>query len=308
VNLIRTLDHLPDELRHGAVAIGNFDGVHLGHARIVERMLGRARALGGPGLVFTFDPHPIQILRPERAPPPLTETERKAELLAALGVDAVIAYPTDSRLLGMTASEFFKEIICSRLGARAIVEGANFFFGRDRLGNVDLLRQFCDKAGVALDVVEPIELDGQPISSSRIRSLVAAGQIDQVGRMLTAPYQIRGTVVHGAGRGAGLGYPTANLDSVRTLLPADGIYAGRAAVSGKAYPAAISVGGNPTFDEGRRKLEVHLIDFRGDLYDQRLGVDFLSRLRGVERFESASALIEQMDRDIAVTRRIAAHP
>jgi riboflavin kinase/FMN adenylyltransferase len=306
VKLIHDLDRLPEELRHGAVAIGNFDGVHLGHARIVRRMLSRAHEMGGPGVAFTFDPHPVRVLRPEHAPPPLTETDRKAELLSALGVDAVIACPTNPTFLRMEAREFFDDVVRGRLAAKAIVEGPNFFFGRDRLGNVDLLREFCDRAGIALDVVEPVEMDGQVVSSSRIRSLVAAGQVEQVARMLTAPYRIRGTVIHGAARGAALGYPTANLDRVGTLLPGEGIYAGRAEAGGALRPAAISVGGNPTFDEGQLKVEVHVLDFSGDLYDRPLAVDFLARLRAVERFASIEELVAQMDRDIAATRRIAA--
>lgn len=308
MKLIRDLDQLPDSLRHGAVAIGNFDGVHRGHARIIRRMLERAEELGGPGVVFTFDPHPIRVLRPERAPPPLTETDRKAELLVQLGVDAVIAYPTDAALLSMEARQFFDRIIRGRLDARAVVEGPNFFFGHDRLGNIDLLRRLCDDAGILLDIVPPLEIDGHIVSSSRIRSLVAAGQVEMARRMLTQPHAIRGVVEHGAGRGAGLGFPTANVGQVRTLLPGEGIYAGRAAVDGRVWPAAISLGGNPTFDEGRLKIEAYLIDFDGDLYDRPIRIDFLARLRDIERFGSVDELIVQMDRDVAEARRIAVEP
>jgi riboflavin kinase/FMN adenylyltransferase len=190
-----------------------------------------------------------------------------------------------------------------------LVEGSNFFFGRDRLGNVDLLSEFCEETGLLLDVVQSVQMDGQVVSSSRIRSLVAAGHVDQAAHMLTRPYRIRGTVIQGAGRGKGLGYPTANIDHVDTLLPAQGIYAGAAIVDGSRWPAAMSLGPNPTFPEDRStlKVEVHLIDYHGSLYDREIEVDFLFRLRDIVRFESVDDLVAQMDLDVQTTRRIVAN-
>jgi riboflavin kinase/FMN adenylyltransferase len=306
LTILRTFDNLPEAFRHGALAIGNFDGVHLGHARIVGQLLIRARQLGGPAVVFTFDPHPVRILRPQLAPPPLTWTQRKGELLAALGIDAVVAYPTDEAFLKLEPQAFFDEIVRRRIDARAMVEGQSFFFGHDRKGNVDVLRQLCREASVSLDVVEPVEIDGGVVSSSRVRALVASGKVDEARRMLTQPYRIRGLVVHGAGRGRQLGYPTANLAQVGTLLPGEGIYAGAVPVDGAAWPAAISIGPNPTFGEGALKVEVHLIDYRGWLYGRELDVDFIARLRNIERFASVDQLILQMDRDIAATRLLVA--
>jgi riboflavin kinase/FMN adenylyltransferase len=306
LRLIRDLDHMPEDFRSGAVSIGNFDGVHRGHARIVERLLTRAAEVGGPAVVFTFDPHPIRILRPQHAPPPLTWTRRKAELLAELGVDLIIAYPTNEDFLRLGARQFFDQIICEVLDAQVLVEGSNFFFGRDRLGNVDTLRDFCAEACLTLDVVHPVEIDGQVVSSSRIRSLVAAGHVDQAAHMLTRPYRIRGKVIRGAGRGADLGYPTANMDHVDTLLPSQGIYAGRALADGRMWPAAMSLGPNPTFQEDVMKVEVHLLDYEGTLYDQEIEVDFLARLRDIVRFNSPDQLVAQMDRDIQATRRLVA--
>ncbi len=283
VKIIRSLDPLPDAFRHGAVSIGNFDGVHLGHARIVERLVESARRVGGPAIVFTFDPHPAALLRPHRSPPPLSTVDRKAELLAELGVDAMIAYRTDLALLRLDAPQFFGSILQERLAARAVVEGANFSFGRGREGNVELLRGLCAEAALLLEIVPPVALDGQIVSSSLARTLIAEGQIERAQRMLTRPYRVYGKVVHGAGRGRKLGFPTANLAEVRTLLPREGIYAGQMEVDGRAWPAAISLGPNPTFNEQGLKVEAHLIGFDGDLYDRWLGLDFLARLRGVER-------------------------
>jgi riboflavin kinase/FMN adenylyltransferase len=305
MHLIRRLEDLPDSWHSGAVTIGNYDGVHRGHARIVERLLAMARRLGGPAVVFTFDPPPARLLRPDHAPAPLTWIERKLELLEHLGVDAIVAYPTDMALLELSAQQFFDRIVRERLAARGLVEGPNFFFGHKREGNVDLLGRFCQQAGIALEVTEPVQDGDLPISSSRIRALIAAGDVDAAGRMLTEPYRLRGLVVHGAGRGATLGYPTANLDQIDTLLPAEGIYAGRVPIDGTLWPAAISIGPNPTFGDGRLKIEVYVIGFQGDLYDRVLEVDFLSRLRGVIRFNGVEALLSQMERDVATARRLA---
>jgi riboflavin kinase/FMN adenylyltransferase len=306
VKLIRDLKSLPKNLRSGAVSIGNFDGVHVGHARIVERLVAEAQKVQGPAIVFTFDPPPAQVLRPDRAPPPLTWLERKVQLLTALGVDAVIAYPTDEAFLRQEPRQFFDQILRETLDARALIEGPNFFFGHDRHGNVDLLSHYCAEAGMTMDTAPPVEVDGQMVSSSRLRALIGQGQVELARRMLTEPYRIHGLVIHGARRGSELGYPTANLGKVDTLLPAEGIYAGRAFVDGKTWPAAISLGPNPTFDEGALKVEIHLVDFCGDLYDQDLEVDFLTRLRDIEKFDTVAALVAQMDRDIDRTRMIAA--
>jgi riboflavin kinase/FMN adenylyltransferase len=285
--------------------VGNFDGVHRGHARIIERLLAMATELGGPAVVLTFDPHPVRILHPEHAPPPLTWTDRKAELLAELGVDAVIAYPTDAALVQLGPREFFDRIVRGALAARTMVEGPNFFFGHDRAGDIRLLRELCGQAGVALEVVEPVAIDGQIVSSSRVRALVAEGRMEDVSRLLTRPYRIRGRVIRGAGRGVKLGYPTANLGDVATLLPGEGIYAGRGLADGAWWPGAISLGPNPTFDEGGLKVEVYLLDYRGLLYDRWIEVDFLARLRNIIKFASVDELVAQMARDVAATRAVA---
>ena len=306
MELIRELDNLPEKLRRGALTIGNFDGVHLGHAEIIRRMVARAGELGGPAIVFTFDPHPVRLLRPSEPPLPVCWTERKVELLGRLGVDAVIVYPTDQAFLNLSAEDFFDQIVKRKLDARAMVEGTNFFFGHNRQGNVDLLGEFCRASGVTLEVVQPVEIDGLIASSSLVRRLLSAGQIEAANKMLVAPYRIRGMVSRGAGRGKDLGFPTANLEQVDTLLPVEGIYAARAEVDGQSWPAAVSLGPNPTFDEMGLKLEAYLIGYSGTLYDRRIELDFLARLRDVIRFDSVDELLAQMARDVAKTEEIAA--
>lgn len=306
MKLFRSLEELPDRFRHGAVTVGNFDGVHRGHARLVERLLAAAKRVGGPALVFTFDPHPVRLLRPEKCPPPLTWTDRKAQLLAELGVDATLAYPTDRHLLELSPREFFDHLLREQLGAKALVEGPNFFFGHGREGNVQLLEQYCRQAGMSLEVVPALQLEGDTVSSSRVRALIAAGQIDAATGLLTRPYRIRGMVVHGAGRGAEIGFPTANVGAIDTLLPGLGVYAGRMHWGRKSWPAAINVGPSPTFGEQAVKVEVHAIGYHGSLYGEAVEVDFLSRLRDIRSFEGVDALRAQLADDVAQAARIAA--
>ncbi len=305
MKLLHSLNEFPETLRGGAVAIGNFDGVHLGHARLVERLRAMAQRVGGPAVVLTFDPPPVRILRPQAAPEPLLWIERKIEILAALGVDALVVYPTSKTFLELQARQFFDHVACERLGARAMVEGPNFFFGHHRSGNVDVLRAFCGEANMPFEVAKPVEVTGQIVSSSRIRSLVAAGRLAEARQMLDRPYRIRGRVARGAGRGAQIGYPTANVSQIDTLLPGEGVYAARAHTDQFWYPAAVSLGPNPTFGEGGLKVEAYLVGFEGTIYDRPIEVDFLARLREIKRFASVDALVAQMAHDVAQTVEMA---
>ena len=217
MQLLRTLDNLPPELLGGAVTIGNFDGVHRGHAQLIERLVHHARFLGGPAVVFTFDPHPLALIKPEWLPVPMTRIDRKAQLLGDLGVDSVLAYPTDHALLGLDPRSFFDLVLRRKLGARAIVEGPNFHFGRDRAGNVEVLGELCREASITLEVVEPLAVAGEMVSSSLVRQLIQSGAVGQANPLLTQPYRLRGTVGHGAARGTKIGFPTANLEQVDTV-------------------------------------------------------------------------------------------
>lgn len=305
MHIIRSLEAFPTAARGGAVSIGNFDGVHHGHVAIVRRLLERADAVDGPAIVFTFDPHPVRLLRPEQCPPPLTWTERKAELLAAQGVDWIVAYPTDEALLQLTAVEFFDEIICHKLAAKALVEGPNFFFGHNREGDVERLGKLAAAAKISLDVVEPVVAGNAVVSSSRVRELIRRGDVQQANELLSAPYRIRGMVTHGAGRGTKIGFPTANLSAIDTILPALGVYAGRAWLGDVSHAAAISLGPSPTFADEVVRTEVHLIDYHESIYGQPMEVDFLARLRDIRPFDSVAALVEQLRQDVEQARQIA---
>jgi riboflavin kinase/FMN adenylyltransferase len=307
VKLLRRLEQFPSELRGGALTIGNFDGVHRGHKHVMQRLKQHAAAVNGPAIVFTFDPHPARLLRPEHSPPPLTWIDRKAELLSELGVDAVVAYPTDLALLQLEYADFFHKIVLERIGARAMVEGPNFYFGHDRQGDVQKLAELCTDYGLALEVVQPkLETSGEEmISSSRIRRLIGSGDVAGAGRLLTQPYRIRGLVVHGSARGASLGFPTANLDAIDTLVPAHGVYVGRAQIERRWYWTAVHIGPNPTFGEFASKVEIHVLDFDGSLYGTVLEVDFIDRIRGVKAFADIESLRTQLQRDIEFARDVA---
>ena len=283
-----------------ALTVGNFDGVHLGHAAIVRQVCAAARRFDVPAVAFTFDPHPAVVLRPDAAPTPLTTPARRAELLLDLGIDAVLVQPTDRPLVSLPAEDFYGEILRSRLRARAIVEGGDFRFGANRAGDMHLLKSLCDRDGVTLETVPAVLADGLPVSSSRLRSLVAAGDVRQAALLLTAPYRLTGTVVEGARRGGTIGFPTANLSAIATLLPASGVYAARVTVPDGAYhPAAVHIGPNISFGETRISVEAHLIGYAGMLYGSTLDVDFIERLRDTHRFDSIDALKAQLTADVA---------
>ena len=296
-----------------AVAVGNFDGVHVGHAAIVGRLREAAAGLGVPAVVFTFDPHPASVVRPQAAPVPLTTPARRAELLSALGVDAVLVQPADRQLMALGAEAFYHDLLRGRLRAAVIVEGQDFRFGAGRAGDVAMLRGLCAADGVTLEVVEPVFVGGAAVSSSRLRGLVAAGDVRGANTLLTAAYRLTGTVVTGARRGATLGFPTANLDAIATLLPAQGVYAARAGVvepgdgPRPTWPAAVHIGPNVSFGGTAVSVEVHLIGFAGDLYGRRLDVDFLERLRDTRRFASVDELRAQLAADVDAAARVAMH-
>jgi riboflavin kinase / FMN adenylyltransferase len=292
VKITRLPDVEPRERGGRSVAVGTFDGVHLGHRAVIE----------GSDSVLTFDPHPVSVVAPQHTPKLLTTLEVKAELIAGLGVEELIVVPFDGAFAGRSAHDFVQDVLVGSLGAERVAIGENFRFGHRAQGDPRLL------AGDSRfrTVVHPLlEIDGEVVSSSHIRGLLLAGEVDQAARFLGTHFQLRGEVVHGDERGRRLGFPTANLVPEEALAcPGHGVYA---CLANGAIPAAVSIGVRPTFATGRGELiEAHLIDFDGDLYGSTLRLDFVARLRGERRFDTPEALIGQMDRDVERTREILA--
>jgi riboflavin kinase/FMN adenylyltransferase len=280
------------------VAVGSFDGVHLGHRAVIE----------GADAVLTFDPHPMSVISPSAAPRLLTTLARKAELVGELGVEELVVIPFDEAFAHEGAQQFIDEVLVGALGATHVSVGENFRFGHKAVGDTDLLHA---DSRFETRVVPLLELDGEIISSSHIRGLIAGGAIEYAGQLLGNPFVVDGIVSHGEKRGRTLGFPTANLvpqDSY--AIPAHGVYACRARTAdGVWHPAATSIGVRPQFVTGLGELiEAFLIDFTGDLYDQPLRIEFLKRLRGEKRFESVDALLEQMARDVDEARAFASLP
>ncbi len=297
---------LPDTLRGGAVSIGKFDGMHLGHAMIVQRLKNHASLLQAPSILITFDPPPMAVLRPDLEYRPLCTLERKIELIAGFEPEALIVVPTNTDFLRQTAETFFYDTLKGRLDARVVVEGRNFSFGRDRIGNVEAIRLYGQWTGIDVDIVEPVRVGDEVVSSSSIRRMLREGRVERVNELMPLPYRLTGTVVSGERRGRRLGFPTANLDHTQTIIPKRGIYAALAVLEGKSLGATVHIGPNPTFDEDASKIEVFLHDFQGDVYGKSLHVDFLAMLRETIRFESAEQLIDQMNRDVQKSREISA--
>jgi len=297
---------VPQPCRGGALTIGNFDGVHRGHAALAAETRRQADRLGGPAVALTFDPHPAEVLRPGTVTPPLTVTADRAALLHDLGLDHVVILRTTDELLALSAVDFFERVVRGTMAARALVEGTNFGFGHRREGDVTLLGELCRSAGLTLDVVPPVRRGGQEVSSSRVRAALLAGDVTAVADLLGRPYRLRGVVGMGQKRGRTLGFPTANLDPLWTLAPGDGVYAALALPEGGGrWAAAVNVGANPTFGEQGRKVEAHLLDFAGDLYGRPLALDFLRRLRDTRPFRGPADLVDQLRRDVDEARRCA---
>ncbi|MFF7243987.1 bifunctional riboflavin kinase/FAD synthetase [Embleya sp. NPDC008237] len=302
----RGLEDVPSDWGRSVVTIGSYDGVHRGHQRTIGRAVEIGRERGLPVVVVTFDPHPSEVVRPGSHPPLLTPHHRRAQLMADLGVDAVLVLPFTLEFSRQSAADFVRQVLVDTLHAAVAVEGRNFRFGHKATGNVALLEEL----GVANDftVVEPeLFVSGEvTFSSTVVRARVAEGDVAGAAELLGRPHRVEGVVVRGDQRGRELGYPTANLEVLPyTAIPADGVYAGWLVIEGERLPAAISIGTNPTFDGTERRVEAYALDRTDlDLYGMHVAVDFLEYLRGTERFDSIDDLLEHMARDVKRAREL----
>ncbi|MEU0279662.1 bifunctional riboflavin kinase/FAD synthetase [Streptomyces sp. NPDC088147] len=306
----RGLEDIPQDWGRGVVTIGSYDGVHRGHQLIIGRAVERARELGVQSVVVTFDPHPSEVVRPGSHPPLLAPHHRRAELMADLGVDALLILPFTLEFSKLSPADFIVKVLVDKLHARAVIEGPNFRFGHKAAGNVAVLADL----GVTYDYeVEVVDLyvtgeagGGEPFSSTLTRRLVAEGDVAGAAEILGRPHRVEGVVVRGAQRGRELGFPTANVETLpHTAIPADGVYAGWLTADGERMPAAISVGTNPQFEGTERTVEAYAIDRVGlDLYGLHVTVDFLSYVRGQRKFESIEALLDAMGEDVKRSRAL----
>jgi len=295
----------PGPFSRTVVTVGNFDGVHLGHRAILARVYRRAAELDCQPVALTFDPHPVKVLNPQGSLPLLTTSAQKIALLREAGLAAVVVLPFTREFAAIPAREFVRDYFVERLQAREVVVGHDYCFGHKREGNIDLLREMGRTLGFSVQVVWAVEVEDAVVSSSLIRAMLRLGKVNEANRLLGRAYGVIGKVVAGKGRGAKLlGVPTANLTSENDLLPASGIYAVWVKRDGRRLPGVANIGTCPTFDNQEMSLEVHLLDFHGDLYGERLQVEFAARLREERRFPSIGDLAAQIRADVNEARRV----
>jgi riboflavin kinase / FMN adenylyltransferase len=302
------IGRLPPLPRGSTVTVGSFDGVHLGHEAVLREIARRAEAAGRASVLVTFEPHPLEVVNPQAAPPLLTTDVERREILAQLPLDYVLFLRFDRRLASLTPEQFVEQILIDRCHVRELVIGHDHGFGRGRSGDVDTLRRLGAERGFDVDVVDVVDVGEQHVSSSRIRRAVAGGDLATAARMLGRPYQVSGRVGEGERRGRLLGVPTINLADVppQKLLPPDGVYAVRVEWRGGRAGGMMNQGPKPTFQDGRRTLEAHLFDFDGNLYGEWVRIEWVERLRDVERFASVEALQQQLERDRTRARAVLA--
>jgi riboflavin kinase/FMN adenylyltransferase len=290
------------------VTIGNFDGVHIGHQSLFHQVVQKAEAIGGTSIAITFEPHPLRVLNKNQQPPLITLYEQKKELMATTELDALICLPFTPALAAVSAREFVEDLLVGRIGMRAIIVGSDYAFGRHREGGIDLLRTLgeeLDYEVVVADWITTSHGDKGRISSTRIRQLVMAGQLNEARQLLGRNYQIRGTVIAGRNRGGKLlGFPTANIKLHDELCPKTGIYAVTVDLDGRLLQGVANIGYSPTFDDHVFTVEVHILDFNSDIYDRKIKVNFLQRIRDEIKFNSIEELAAQIHKDIDTAREL----
>lgn len=302
MRIVQGLASYPPDPPDSAVALGAFDGIHLGHRAILGTAVSVARRFGLDALACTFDPHPVAVLQPERAPIPITTPEERFALMAETGLDAAVVIPFTEALATIEPEEFVADVLVGRLRARHVVVGFNHRFGHRARGDARLLESLAPGLGFTAHVAPPQTVDGVTVSSSEIRAALQRGEVERAARFLGRRYSAGGIVVRGAGRGRTLGFPTANIHVDRPLLIPTGVYACRAEVGGESYGAVVNVGMRPTFDERHLAVEAHLLDFSSELYGQHITLRFVRRLRDERRFSGAEPLRRQIALDVTLAR------
>ncbi|MFO7716798.1 bifunctional riboflavin kinase/FAD synthetase [Desulfosarcina sp.] len=310
MEIIQDIETIKEPFPSAVITIGNFDGVHIGHQALFHEVLERADALGGTAIAMTFEPHPIRVITRNGHPPLITLYEQKTELIEKAGIDVLICIPFTMDFAALSARIFVEDILVRRIGMKAIVVGQDYTFGNRREGNVKLLKRYAEELDfevIVADWIQSSTVDNDRISSTAIRELVMDGQMEKAGKMLGRDYQIRGTVAHGRDRGGKLlGIPTANINLQDELCPKVGVYAVIVQYDGQRYSGVANIGYSPTFDDHVFTVEVHILDFKKDLYNQTIMVNFVQRLRDEKKFSGIAELVEQIKQDIGDAREILA--
>ncbi|MDA8326601.1 MAG: bifunctional riboflavin kinase/FAD synthetase [Nitrospiraceae bacterium] len=289
------------------LTIGNFDGLHIGHQKIMGRVVEAAKSIGGVSMAMSFDPHPVKVLAPERAPSLMTPTEEKARIMGLMGIEHLLLINFNRGFACLEADDFIRRVLVDKLRPAWVIVGHDYAFGRAKKGTTALLRRRAARYGFKLTVVRNVRAGGQVVSSSRIRGLLERGRVLDASRLLGRAYMIEGTVEKGAGRGARLlGFPTANIFSPHELIPKEGVYAVRARLNGKVLDGVLNIGTNPTFNGGKLTSEVYIMDFSGDILGANLRIYFIKRIRNEEKFPSPDALKAAIAGDVVEARKILA--
>ncbi len=304
MRIVRGLKSLTERLKNPVLTLGNFDGVHLGHQAIFRKVVERARELGGTSIAFTFEPHPLKVLAPERSPRLLNTFHGKMKLFAAAGIDVVICANFTRAFADQNPEDFVRKVLHEKIGVQEVYVGYDYAFGRSREGSIESLIKTGQACGFTVGMVEAVQVNGAVVSSSVVRDLITSGRVEEAAGLLGRFYTIEGDVVHGSRRGHTLGFPTANLDTPNELLPGYGVYAVLAEVDGRRYKGATSIGVRPTFESGPLSIEVFLFEFDGDLYGKQMEVSFVRYLRNEMKFPDAQALITQMHKDVEDAKKI----
>jgi riboflavin kinase/FMN adenylyltransferase len=305
MEVIRKAKDFKRSFKNPVLTIGNFDGVHLGHQQIFRRVKEKAREIGGESIVYTFEPHPAEVLAPKLKPLLITPLEEKLRLIADQGMDITICANFSEEFAAQTPEDFVKKILYDQIKIRQLFVGHDYTFGRDRRGNIALLNEFGRKLGFNVEVVEAVRVEGWVVSSTLVRELIQKGELREAGKLLGRNYLFTGQVIHGHGRGSKkLGFPTANLKPAGALFPKPGIYAVFAIYEGKRYAGVANLGWNPTFQDQKFSIEVHILNFNQDIYGRRLQVEFVERLRDEVIFRGPEELIVQIKKDIARARKV----
>ncbi len=308
MKIFNHLDKISKPFKNAVVTIGNFDGIHIGHQALFHEVIEKADAIGGTSVAMTFEPHPMRILKQNNRPPLITIYQQKEELIQRTGIDVMICVPFTKAFASLSAREFIEDLLIQKIGMKAIVVGKDYSFGKNREGNLQALKAFAEEMHFDVIVADWIKMSKNypdKISSTRIRELVMAGQMEKAQKMLGRHYQIRGTVVAGRDRGAKLlGIPTANINLHDELCPKTGIYAVTVECRGQQYNGVANIGYSPTFNENEFTVEVHILDFNYNIYNEKIRVNFIQRIRDEIKFSNISELIEQIQKDIATAREI----